>query len=416
MLTADPDAASATSSSPQRRAPLPSLTGLRFVAAMLVFLTHSTMLSNVLSPMQPVNFFADPDIAKPLADFCEKAGAIGVSFFFVLSGFVLTWSATPGDRVTSFWRRRALKIYPNHIVTWVLAMVLFTAATPMHAWLPNLFLVHTFSNDPVVFGALNPVAWSLCSELLFYALFPLLIIPVRRIAERRLWLWAGGMVAGVIGVAAVTKYVRGGLDLGYELTLNQFWFSYSFPPPRLFEFVLGMILARIVAANLWPRIGLLTSAALFAGGYWLANNVPAPYFFSACTIVPVAMIICAGASRDLRGAGGWLTSRTMLWLGNISFAFYIVHGVVIFWGRSELLGGRTFDFVPAVGLQIALLLANVLAAWLLYSLVEQPVMRRWSRSKKEKQAVEQQAPQDAREKTAQNRPLVSDSVLVGEAG
>ncbi|WP_328620107.1 acyltransferase family protein [Streptomyces sp. NBC_00354] len=416
MLTADPAAASTISSSPQRRAPLPSLTGLRFVAAMLVFLTHSTMLHNVLSFTEPVNFFADQGVAKAVADFCEKAGAIGVSFFFVLSGFVLTWSATPGDRITSFWRRRALKIYPNHIVTWVLAMVLFTAATPMHAWLPNLFMVHTFTPQPEVFGSLNPVAWSLCSELLFYALFPLLIIPVRKIAERRLWLWASGMVAGVMAVAAATKYVRGGLDLGYELSLNQFWFSYSFPPPRLFEFVLGMILARIVAANLWPRIGLLPSALLFAGGYWLANHVPAPYFFSACTIIPVGMIICAGASSDLRGKGGWLTSPTMVRLGEISFAFYILQGVVIFYGRSKLLGGRTFDFIPAVGLEIALFLANLLAAWLLYSLVEQPVMRRWSRSKKEKQSGEQQASQDARGKTTQSRPLVSDSVLVREAG
>ncbi|MEU4932665.1 acyltransferase [Streptomyces yokosukanensis] len=379
-----PDIAAASSAGdpPRHRASLPSLpslTGLRFIAALLVFLTHSTVLANPLQPTAQVSFFADHDIAKPLADFAGKAGAIGVSFFFVLSGFVLTWSATPGDRPTAFWRRRGLKIYPNHIVTWALAMWLFASSQPVHAWLSNLFLVHAFSNRLENLQSVNWPVWSLCSELLFYALFPLLIVLVRRIAERRLWLWAAGAVAGVVAMAAVTKLVPGGLDTGHGLTLNQYWFSYMFPPPRLFEFGLGMILARIVAAGLWPRIGLLPSAVLFAGGYWLANETPPPYYFSATTIVPIAMLICAAASSDLRGDSGWLRSRTMVWLGKVSFAFYMVQVLVVFYGRREVLGAHTYGFLPALGLYLALFLANLLAAALLYGLVEQPVMRRLGR-------------------------------------
>jgi peptidoglycan/LPS O-acetylase OafA/YrhL len=45
------------------------------------------------------------------------ASATGVSFFFVLSGFVLTWSARPDDIATGFWRRRIARIYPVHLVT-----------------------------------------------------------------------------------------------------------------------------------------------------------------------------------------------------------------------------------------------------------------------------------------------------------
>jgi peptidoglycan/LPS O-acetylase OafA/YrhL len=382
--------ASSLGGPPRHRASLPSLTGLRFIAALLVFLTHSTVLANPLQPTAPVNFFADQDIAKPLADLAGKAGAIGVSFFFVLSGFVLTWSATPGEKVTAFWRRRGLKIYPNHIVTWALAMWLFASATPVHAWLSNLFLLHAFSNRIENLQSVNWPAWSLCSELLFYALFPLLILLVRRISERRLWLWAAAMVAGVVGMAAVTRFVTGGLDTGHGLTLNQYWFSYMFPPPRLFEFALGMILARIVAAGLWPRIGLWPSAVLFAGGYWLANVAPPPYYFSATTIVPIAMLICAAASSDLRGDGSRLGSRTMVWLGNVSFAFYMVQVLVVFYGRREVLGAHTYGLVPALGLYLALFLANLLAAWLLHSLVEQPVMRRWGRSRKRANAPEAQ--------------------------
>ncbi|NEB77119.1 acyltransferase [Streptomyces sp. SID14478] len=368
-------------SAPRHRASLPSLTGLRFLAALLVFLTHSTVLANPLQPTAPVGFFADHDIAGPLADLAGKAGAIGVSFFFVLSGFVLTWSATPGDRATAFWRRRGLKIYPNHVVTWALAMLLFASATPVHAWLSNLFLVHGFSNRIENLQSVNWPAWSLCAELLFYALFPLLVLAVRRIPETRLWLWAAGTAGGVVAVAALTPLVPGGADTGHGLTLNQYWFSYMFPPPRLFEFALGMVLARIVAAGRWPRIGLLPAAALFAGGYWLANVAPPPYYFSATTIVPVALVIGAAAASDLRGDDGWLGSRPMVWLGNVSFAFYMVQVLVVFYARRELLGAHTYGVAAALGLYAALFLANLLAAWLLHSLVERPVVRRWGRGR-----------------------------------
>ncbi|GGQ49507.1 acyltransferase family protein [Streptomyces mutabilis] len=376
-----------TSDPARRRATLPSLTGIRFIAALLVFLAHSTMLFNPLQPTASFTFFEDPGVAKALADFFDSAGNIGVSFFFVLSGFVLTWSSTPGERITGFWRRRALKIYPNHIVTWALAMLLFASATPLHAWLPNLFLVHAFSNRVDTVQSVNFPSWSLCSELLFYALFPLFIVLVRRIADSRLWLWAGTMAAGVAGVSVVTRYIPGHARLpGLELTVNQQWFSYAFPPPRLFEFVLGMILARIVIAGMWPRIGLPTSVALFAAGYYGAILAPAPYSFSLTTIVPIGMVICAAASADLRGEGRWLGGRVMVWLGNVSFAFYLVQVLVIFYGRPELLDGRTFGTTGALALLIVLFAVNLLAAWLLYSLVEKPVMRRWSRGGKRQPA------------------------------
>ncbi|OQR62840.1 acyltransferase [Streptomyces maremycinicus] len=380
----DRTVASTPSGPPQRRAPLPSLTGLRFVAALLVFLYHTSYLAGPLRPTLPISFFADPDIAQPVADFFLPAGRIGVSFFFVLSGFVLTWSSTPGDRPSAFWRRRALKIYPNHLVTFALAIWLWASATPLHAWLANLSLVHAFSNRPDTAMSVNFPSWSLCSEVLFYALFPLFIVVVRRIPERRLWLWAAGMVAGVAAMAVVTKqFMAGGAKSPFgDLTANQEWFGYAFPPPRLFEFVLGMLLARIVASGLWPRIGLLPSAAAFAVGYWAALSVPDPYNFSLTTVVPIGMILCAAATSDLRGDGGWLTSRPMVLLGNISFAFYLLQGLVVFYGRPEVLGSRTYDTVPALGMLLLLLAVNVLAAWLLYTLVENPVMKRWSRSRK----------------------------------
>ncbi|KOV57736.1 acyltransferase family protein [Streptomyces sp. MMG1121] len=398
---ADRTGAATSSGPPGRPAALPSLTGLRWVAAMLVFFSHASLLSGPNRPDAPLNLFANHRIAKGLSDVFGP-GYVAVSFFFVLSGFVLAWSTKPGERATAFWRRRALKIYPNHIVVFVIAMWLFASSTPMHAWLPNLFLVHTWSNQPEVISSVNLPAWSLCVEVFAYALFPLLLMLLRRIPESRLWLWAGGMVACVVGVPVVTQlFVSGGVRIPmYHLWMNQLWFSYGFPPMRLFEFGLGMVLARIVAAGLWPRIGLVASAVAFGAGYWLTFALPYPYRFYVGTIIPFGMLICAAAAKDVRGEGGWLASRPMVWLGNVSFAFYVVQGVVMFWGRPRVLDARTYGVVPALGLLIALFLANLLAGWLLYRLVEMPVMRRWSRSRK---------------RPSQAAPRSTESVPVGKA-
>ncbi|WP_329537909.1 acyltransferase (plasmid) [Streptomyces sp. NBC_01450] len=394
---ADRTAASTAGGPPQRPAALPSLTGLRWLAAVFVFLAHASMLSGPNRPDAPLSFFADQDLAKGLAHFFEP-GFVMVSFFFVLSGFVLTWSTAPGERTTAIWRRRALKVYPNHIVVFVVAMWLFASSEPTRAWLPNLFLVHTWSNKPEVISSVNLPAWSLCVEVFAYALFPLLLVLVRRIKESRLWLWAGAMVAGVVGVPVVTQvFVSGGVRVPtYDLWMNQLWFSYGFPPARLFEFMLGMVLARIVAAGLWPRnIGMPASMVLFAAGYWLSFALPYPYKFYVGTIIPFAVLVCATAARDLRGEGGWLASRPMVYLGNVSFAFYLTQGVVMFYGRPKVWGAHTYGVLPALGMLLVLFLANLLAGWLLYRFVELPIMRRFSRSRKRTAPVATRGPEAA---------------------
>lgn len=78
----------------------PSLTGLRFVAASLVFAYPAAL------PVPSMRLFADDAVAYGFYDRASQAGGLGVGFFFVLSGFILTWSARPGDTPRTFWRRR----------------------------------------------------------------------------------------------------------------------------------------------------------------------------------------------------------------------------------------------------------------------------------------------------------------------
>ncbi|KAA2262745.1 acyltransferase [Solihabitans fulvus] len=370
---------------PDYRSRLPALTGLRFFAALCVFFVHAFFLVDPLKPTVPLSFFGDPGVANFLATLFGKSGYLGVTFFFVLSGFVLTWSARPGERVTAFWRRRIVKIFPNHVVMWAAAMVLYASAfTPVGTWLANLLLVHSYFPQPSVFISVNSLSWTLCCELLFYLLFPLIIRPVRRIAEHRLWLWAGVMIAGMVGVELVTVFVipdHPGSPM-LAVSVPQQWFGYIFPPPRLFEFVLGMVLARLVRAGRWPRVGVAPAAALAVIGFFVTNAVPSPFDFTVSAVIPIGVLICATAAADVRGTRTFLRSRVMVWLGNVSFGFYLCQGVVLFYGRLAIVGDGTFSTPVAILLHLGFFGLTLLAGWLLYALVEQPMMRRFARNRR----------------------------------
>ena len=90
---------------------LDALTGLRWWAAFVVFVFHMVNRHRAAAR-------ADRRGLQP-------SGYLGVTFFFVLSGFVLTWSARPErDKRTFYWRRFA-RIYPSHFVTLLLAIPVF---------------------------------------------------------------------------------------------------------------------------------------------------------------------------------------------------------------------------------------------------------------------------------------------------
>lgn len=369
---------------PDRGSRLPSLTGLRFLAALSVFLFHSSLASSPLPPFGPVTPFADKRIAADYAFVLGHGGPMGVSFFFVLSGFVLTWSSRPGEPARAFLRRRIVKIYPNHVVTWAVCLLLFAWASggPL-AWFTNLLLLQGYFPQPTISLSGNPPSWSLCSEMLFYLCFPLLIGPLRRIPVRRLWFWATAMVVGTVVVQLINQFLIPGTARApeYPIPDMQMWFGYSFPVNRLFEFVLGAVLALLVRAGRWPRIGLVPAGLLLLAGYTAALYMPVSYSFIVSTIVPIGVLIATVADRDARGRRTVFGGRVMVWLGEVSYAFYLCQGVTLFYVR-RLFGDSLFPTAVGVLVLIGLCALTLLAGWLLHSRVEEPMMRRWSRPRR----------------------------------
>ncbi|MFI7677448.1 acyltransferase family protein [Actinophytocola sp. NPDC049390] len=359
---------------------LPALTGLRFVAALLVFFTH------VWKPQHPGDPnlaapFADDGLVKVLGDNGFRAGIVAVSCFFLLSGFVMAWSAKPGDRVTSFWRRRVVKVFPSHLVTWALCMILFAGVFTTNGGILNLFFIDTWFTDPSFWGGGNGPAWSLNGEMLFYLVFPLMLLPINRIPVNRLWLSAGVVLALLVVATVVSRQVLSDTPPWQNISIPQFWFVYFFPPMRLFEFAIGMIVARIVMSGRWPRIPLSLVGVLAVGGLVLALAVPYPYNITLVTLVPIAVTIGALASANLSGNRTFLGTRPMVWLGKVSFGFFMTQAIVVFAIRPAVFGDTEYGTVGGILLIVALFVINLACGWLLYKFVELPAMKHWSRPK-----------------------------------
>ncbi|RXR26727.1 acyltransferase [Oerskovia turbata] len=365
-----------------------SLTGLRWWAAFGVFAFHM----EVLAPL-PINSLL-------------QYGNFGVTFFFVLSGFVLTWSWSPRTDAPTFWWRRFARIYPSHLVALLLAIPVFYAVAPdpTEWWVKPLgpvlvlsfLLLQGWSRDPAILFSGNPAAWTLTCEAFFYAMHPALQRALRPFRVR----------GALVGAAVVI-----GVALSYRIATvssPEAWWAADMPWPivRITEFALGMCLAWAVRHGLRVRLTPWVGYGIVLGFLgWLAyatHLVPNPGTLTTYAIASaneLATIACATAivlvaGRDLRGGRSLLRSRVLVTLGEWSYAFYLVHATIVYFLRAQLgifpvgwdnLLWYAITFVPALG-----------AAAALHLLVEKPAERRMRRWWDDRRAAREDAVPPAR--------------------
>ncbi|WP_204032029.1 acyltransferase family protein [Micromonospora qiuiae] len=332
---------------------LESLTGLRAIAAAAVFGFHALAVGLV---------------DTPVAQWLFRQGATGVSFFFLLSGFVLAWSTRPGDTMRRFWQRRLAKVWPNHAAAWAVALAGLVAAgttVGVGTALATLLLLQAWVPDEGVYFGVNTVAWSLSCEAFFYALFPALWALARRLPERALWPTLAGVLALVWIVPAAALTIPA--DLRY-------WAIWVLPAARLPEFVAGILLARLVAAGRWPRWASVGRVAVLVVAAYLASWwLPELWRLVAGTVVPLALLVAAVAARDVQGRRSWLRSRPAVVAGEWSYAFYLLHLLVL----SVLVKavGDNRPLLVELAVVLVALAVAVAASGAMYRLVEVPGMR-----------------------------------------
>nr|WP_042185665.1 acyltransferase [Kibdelosporangium sp. MJ126-NF4]CEL16813.1 Acyltransferase 3 [Kibdelosporangium sp. MJ126-NF4] len=360
------------------RPTLPSLTGMRFVAALTVFGLGAVYY-----------LFAEPNPAIFVGSW--YAASAGVSYFFILSGFILTWSVPADDTTRRFWRRRFFKIYPNHLITFVVAVLIISFMATEHAvdsWIaiPNLLLVQSFFPGLDVRGSFNGAAWTLSCEALFYFLFPFLLRMIRRIPPNALWWWAGGVAAVIFAVPALSGAIGPVQPPQSPLLGLTEWDSYvvyQFPPLRMLEFVFGIILARVVMTGQRLPLGFGGALALVAAAFAVKPLVPPTFATIAVTVVPLGLLIAAGAAADIEKKRTGLSNRVMVWLGEISFAFYLWHFMVLLLGYHLLILDNGLSTAAIATVAVGLLGVTIVVSWLQFTLVERPIMRRFARPRRQ---------------------------------
>lgn len=356
---------------------LDSLTGLRWWAAFGVFIYH-------------MQIFAPVPIIAAVAPF----GNHGVAFFFVLSGFVLTWSARPSTTVRNFYWRRFARIYPAHFVALLLAIPVFyqlAPGEPEHWWvkpfslgilLLSIPLLQAWFADPVIVFSGNPAAWTLTVEFFFYAIHPFVHRLLRPLRTRGVTVFLGAVVAASFGFRALV--LVGG---------EGWWQHVPLPIERASDFLIGMGIALLLKVGVRLRLSPIWGYVLIAG-YVLADVLLKKTgalpellrildgFGKEILVVLFAALILLVAERDLRGGSSFLRRRWMVKLGEWSFAFYLVHATVMY-AAAAAFGQQPRSFAELVWYPVIGGIA-LLAAWALYRFVEHPLearMRRWGNAR-----------------------------------
>jgi len=309
------------------RTDLHRLTSLRAVAAGLVVVHHGTLSLAAVPLVSPV----------------AALGYVGVTFFFVLSGFVLTWSMTPDLRARHFYGRRFARIYPTHLVTLLIAVALaglFALPASVAAIGGAVTLTQSWIPISSVTEQLNNVSWSLSDEAFFYALFPFVFWRWSRHSNHRL-LRHIGVVAVLMLVACAVVHELFSAEVAGNIL-------YKLPLFRVGEFLVGVALAIMVRNGWRPPFGMRVAGTLAVGWYAaLVVALDATGHLNVIRVIPdllmlpvLALLVVAAASADLadadaravsgvRGRRPWLVSPTMVLLGRASFQLYMTHFLLL---------------------------------------------------------------------------------------
>lgn len=229
-------------------------------------------------------------------------------------------------------------------------------------------LLQSWSPDPYTYYGGNSPGWSLSTEVFFYALFPFVIRPILRLRRDGLLRLLGVAVVLAIMWPLVLSPVHQDAGIG-------FWAIYINPSYRLLEFVAGIALAGLLRAGFRVRVPVAVAMVLAVEAYMLVNLFPMYASRVAVTIIPFCLLIFVCAQADVLGSRTGLRHPWLIRLGQWSFAFYLVHGLVL-----RVVDIHIPDRLAGTGGRIALALLEYAAAtamaYLLFKLVEQPLERR----------------------------------------
>lgn len=335
--------------------------GLRGCAVLLVFMVH------YVTAIEP---WLTPDsVTMMLANALHTLGNTGVDLFFVLSGYLIYGSLmVHAQPLSRFLRRRAGRIYPAFSAVFLLYLAL-SYALPAENKIPpgtaagalylaqNFCLLSGFTEAPPMIS----VAWSLSYEMLYYLTIPWLIAVCHLRARSALWR------------LRFFTLLLAGLAAGFTA-----WGG----PLRLLMFIAGIFLYEARAgAGAVPRLhapgpGTTMTLLLLGMAGMLTSALP---LLKIGALGGAFFVLCLACFEQTHSWLARAVSRTPLrWLGNMSYSYYLLHGLVLKAGFLMLAALSPPAQGPHGALFFCALLAPMLALTLppaaaLFLLVERPL-------------------------------------------
>lgn len=267
-----------------------SLTGLRFIFALMIFMHHFSMGERVIF---------------------SEGGVLAVCFFFILSGFVLAYSYQErlvAQEITSrsFYVGRLSKLYPLHILCFLVAAVLIIKTISWKHLLVapvNLALLQSWIPVKGVYFSYNAVSWFSSDMLFFYLIFPWLALKMRTIEWKKL------IVGGLVVLSVYLLLVQL-IPAAWQHAV-----FYINPCFRLLDFTLGIVLFKwlhelkepdSVCKNKWfVTVSEVSALALLALFISQAVLIPGVYKFALYYWLPIAFILFVFVFFNNRGGGIW---------------------------------------------------------------------------------------------------------------
>jgi peptidoglycan/LPS O-acetylase OafA/YrhL len=345
---------------------------IRGVAAVLVIGYHLREGALYLSPRLVPWLFVD-------------RGYLWVDLFFVLSGFIITYTVAPDGAALNwadtkrFWMARATRIYPLHFFCTAMFILLWLAnlffdirgggpLDPLWSW-PGLFrliqeVLLVQAVNPPGFHPLNAVSWSISAEMFAYALLPVMLL-----VARHRW--------GVPLMLSLSLLFYGWI-LAQHRTLH---IPYGLAPVRcLAAFAIGQAIC--LYRDYWARlsemvINVLQFIAVFAIVAIMALPVNDVFVIAAFALLVAASWTDRGAIAAV------LKTPTLQFLGEISYSIYLMHwwtllAINFLWIHIVMKLGLPY-IVQQVSWMIAVPVCAIPVAACTYRFIELPTRQHFKR-------------------------------------
>lgn len=345
---------------------------LRGLAAAAVLFTHTTVLLAGLA--WRVGYVA-------------ALGAHGVQLFYMLSAITLalSWDTRSGAEsspVRAFYIRRLFRIAP---MFWLAGLVyviigIFSPAPWRHGAVDghSVFLTAVFAHgwSPDTINAVVPGGWSIADEMTFYLFFPLLASILTNLRRTLLFFAISVLFALIANQAAFHLFDP---KNGYFPQFLYYWlpnqlpiFALGFVTYRLMPIMRSASAARIVSLFcVSAGVGLFLAAIRME--YWSTISHPFVWRDLVAGLGFMALILALSAKPV-----PLLVNRVTMFLGKVSFSFYLVQFAILQAAPSllgEVQAPGAFGIVLLAGLFVILLLLTMAVAAVTYATVEKPFMK-----------------------------------------